>query len=65
VIEDDGVGIDGTNPTRHPGVGLASIRERAAELGGDCTVGETADGGTRVSVRFPLHPSRAGTAGTA
>jgi signal transduction histidine kinase len=38
------------------------MRERAAELGGDCTVDETPGGGTRVSVRFPLHTSPAGTA---
>jgi signal transduction histidine kinase len=59
VVEDDGVGID-DRPTR--GVGLTSMRERAAELGGDCTVDETPGGGTRVSVRFPLHTSPAGTA---
>ena len=36
-----------------PGVGLTSIRERAAELGGTCTVGPTADGGRVVAV-LPL-----------
>lgn len=36
-----------------PGVGLTSIRERAAELGGTCTAGPTLDGG-RVSAILPL-----------
>jgi signal transduction histidine kinase len=36
-----------------PGVGLTSIRERAAELGGTCTAGPTADGGRVVAV-LPL-----------
>jgi signal transduction histidine kinase len=36
-----------------PGVGLASIRERAAELGGTCTAGPTAAGGRVVAV-LPL-----------
>jgi signal transduction histidine kinase len=51
VIEDDGVGLvhRGTR-----GVGLASMRERAAELGGRCTVDESASGGTRVSVLLPV-----------
>jgi signal transduction histidine kinase len=61
VVEDDGVGIGiDDRPTR--GIGLTSMRERAAELGGDCTVDETPGGGTRVSVRFPLHTSPAGIA---
>jgi signal transduction histidine kinase len=62
VVEDDGVGVDGIDDRRTHGVGLASMRERAAELGGDCTVDETPGGGTRVSVRFPLHTSPAGIA---
>ena len=36
-----------------PGVGLASMRERATELGGTLTAGPTADGG-RVSAALPL-----------
>jgi signal transduction histidine kinase len=59
LVEDDGVGIAGQ---RVGGVGLSSMRERAAELGGDCSVDERPGGGTRVSVRFPLHPAPAGTA---
>ena len=59
VIEDDGVGLAhrGTG-----GVGLASMRERAAELGGRCTVDEPTGGGTRVSVWLPDALSAEGTA---
>jgi len=39
-----------------PGVGLTSIRERAAELGGTCTAGPTPDGGRVVAV-LPLEGS--------
>ena len=37
----------------HPGVGLASMRERAEELGGSFMAGPDPDGG-RVQVRYPL-----------
>lgn len=50
-VTDDGVGS--TSGWR-PGVGLASMRERAAELGGTCTVGPDPGGGTRVHARLPL-----------
>jgi signal transduction histidine kinase len=50
-IADDGVGI----PRSHrSGLGLASIRERADELGGASSVGRRSVGGTVVSVRLPL-----------
>ena len=50
-IADDGVGI----PEAHTaGVGLFSMRERAAELGGTCAVERVPEGGTRVLVRLPL-----------
>lgn len=49
VIDDDGIGID----ERHQvGVGLASMHERAAELGGSCTI-ESSSRGTRVTVVLP------------
>jgi signal transduction histidine kinase len=51
VIEDDGSGLPAE---RHPGVGLASMRERAAELGGECRVESRPGGGTRVVARLPL-----------
>jgi signal transduction histidine kinase len=50
-ITDDGVGI----PEEHTaGVGLFSMSERAAELGGTCVVERLPECGTRVLVRLPL-----------
>jgi signal transduction histidine kinase len=50
-VIDDGVGLaDRTLP----GVGMASMRERAAELGGECRVDARSEGGTRVRARLPL-----------
>lgn len=51
VVEDDGRGI--RTPFR-PGVGLASMRRRAEDLGGRCVVGPTGRGGTRVVASLPL-----------
>jgi two-component system, NarL family, sensor kinase len=50
-IADDG---DGLAPERRTGIGLGSMRERAAELGGTCTIEPRRQGGTRVYARFPL-----------
>jgi len=50
-ITDDGQGLP---LTPRAGVGLASMRERAAELGGTCRVESAPEGGTRVLVRLPL-----------
>jgi signal transduction histidine kinase len=48
---DDGVGL----PAEHQvGVGLLSMRERAAELGGSCEVQRVPEGGTRVHAVLPL-----------
>ncbi|WP_392544857.1 sensor histidine kinase [Oryzobacter telluris] len=49
-VEDDGVGIPAGTLA---GVGLVSLRERAAELGGTCEVGSNGRG-TRIRARFPL-----------
>lgn len=50
-IIDDGVGLS----VRHvPGLGLASIRERAEELGGSARARRGPAGGTRVSVILPF-----------
>ncbi|MEN3536633.1 sensor histidine kinase [Microbispora sp. ZYX-F-249] len=38
----------------HCGVGTASMRERAAELGGTCLIGPRPGGGTRVLARLPV-----------
>ncbi len=50
-VRDDGIGLRGR---RRPGVGLASMSERAAELGGTSEVRAGRDGGTEVRVRIPL-----------
>ena len=50
VIEDDGHGLP---PAFIPGVGLASMRERATELGGVCRVEPAPAGGARVIAVFP------------
>lgn len=50
-VADDGVGID---PHAAAGVGLVSLRERAAELGGRCSVSCPASGGTVVRAVLPV-----------
>jgi len=53
-VADDGVGVP---PQREPGttgVGLATMAERAAELGGSCSVGPRPGGGTSVVAELPL-----------
>ncbi|MEJ3745301.1 ATP-binding protein [Actinomycetes bacterium KLBMP 9797] len=52
-IIDDGVGI-GASGNGQSGVGLESMRERAAELGGECRVAKGTTGGTAVHVRLPM-----------
>jgi two-component system NarL family sensor kinase len=52
VVSDDGQGVDGTGPR---GLGLASMDERAREIGGCLSLDTSADG-TIVSVRLPLTP---------
>jgi len=50
-VLDDGCGL----PAQlHAGVGLASMRERAAELGGTCVVEAASNVGVRVYARLPL-----------
>lgn len=50
-VVDDGIGIP---PDAPAGVGLVSLRERAAELGGSCTVECPPDGGTVVRAVLPV-----------
>ena len=50
-VSDNGKGI--ASDTRS-GVGSASMRERAAELGGECLIENIPSGGTRVTARLPL-----------
>ncbi|HEX2316074.1 MAG TPA: histidine kinase [Thermomonospora sp.] len=58
-VADDGLGLP---PRVRAGVGLSSMRERAAELGGSCSVGPGAEGGTLVQARLPINgaPAPAG-----
>ena len=49
-LTDDGTGIA---PDAPAGVGLVSLRERAAELGGRCSVTCPTDGGTVVRALLP------------
>jgi len=62
-ITDDGIGLP---PNITPGVGLRSMRERAEELGGYCSIERGVHGGTRVLACLPIgefdgtfaHPDR-------
>ncbi len=51
-ILDDGIGLP---PQSRAGVGLASMRERAAELGGRCVAERRPEGGTRIWAELPVH----------
>ena len=53
-VLDDGVGIA---PGTSAGVGLVSLRERAAELGGRCEVTAGDPTGTKVHAELPLAPT--------
>ena len=50
-VSDDGAGLP---VNRTAGVGLSSMHERAAELGGEWSVEASPTGGTRVLARLPL-----------
>jgi len=50
-IRDDGQGLP---PAHRRGIGLTSMRERAEELGGSCTISVQAEGGTCVLAHLPL-----------
>jgi signal transduction histidine kinase len=49
-VVDDGRGLG----AQSPGVGLSAMSERAAEVGGSCTVSAIPDRGTRVLASLPL-----------
>lgn len=49
-IVDDG---DGYSADKKPGVGVISMRERTAELGGEFSIAAKKDGGTRIKVKLP------------
>ena len=50
-ICDNGCGL---SSEAESGVGLQSMRERAAELNGSCVIGSQPEGGTKVEVQLPL-----------
>lgn len=53
-IRDNGSGLP---PKRRSGVGMQSMQERAAELGGSCRIESRPGGGARVTARLPLSQS--------
>ena len=55
-IRDDGVGLPEGSRS---GVGLLSMRERTAELGGTCQIESLPGGGTCIHARLPLHQEEA------
>lgn len=50
-IDDDGVGMSQDD---RPGLGTASMVERASELGGTCRLGRSPFGGTQVTAHLPV-----------
>ncbi|HEX2990478.1 MAG TPA: hypothetical protein VHO49_07350, partial [Anaerolineales bacterium] len=50
-VSDDGIGL---STGARAGIGTASMRERAAELGGECTIQTLSPSGVRVSARLPI-----------
>lgn len=54
-IEDNGIGL---SPDVQPGVGIRSMRERAAEVGGYCKLRLNGAKGTLVSAYLPLQQSQ-------
>jgi signal transduction histidine kinase len=56
-VADDGCGFDPSSP--RPGTGLAGMRARARELGGDVTIDSALGAGARVRLALPLGPDGA------
>lgn len=54
-ITDNGIGLPGkARPAENGGIGLTSIRERAHELGGSCSIENIQPGGARVKAIIPI-----------
>ncbi|AIA08034.1 sensor histidine kinase [Streptomyces noursei] len=53
-VVDDGNGLDSCGREGSPGLGLASMKERAALLGGSLHTSPGPQGGTRITVTVPL-----------
>lgn len=60
-VVDDGLGMP---VVPQPGLGLASMHERAAELGGTLTVTDASTGGTEVLANLPLRVQPRSTVGS-
>ena len=58
-VSDDGAGFDPEAARRSGGLGLASVEERAALLGGRCRIASAPGAGTEIEVTVPL-PAAAG-----
>ena len=53
-IEDDGSGIPTTVPVKSEGIGLNSMRERAAQIGAKLVIQTGPSRGTRIIVTVPI-----------
>lgn len=53
-VTDNGIGVESNTAPTEGGLGLYSLRERAEELGGSCSIREIAGGGTQVLAQLPL-----------
>lgn len=58
IIADDGRGFDPHIPIERHHLGLASMRERAHNLGGSFTLATSLGRGTRITVTVPIHHKR-------
>ena len=59
-VADDGSGFDAEGASRAGSNGLLNLRERMAELRGECRIESAPGRGTRVVLELPLSPERAG-----
>jgi signal transduction histidine kinase len=62
-VRDDGVGFAPVDAEAERGFGLAGMRGRVREVGGDLDVASAPGRGTRVTVRVPLRPPAEAPAG--
>ena len=54
IVEDNGMGFDPLERNRRHGLGLISMQERAATVGGQLEIDSEVGGGTFVSIRVPI-----------